>query len=202
MCQKYLSPFEGGGPARKPLVHGLTCFHDGFPRTLFLLLRSHRWQLFFSFHTTFYLVGGKVAITVFSPLMPSWNSRWARLCFRKPTNRVRTDWTLWRESRLLSLYKGSPRPRGMVLAGMLFNSRLACFVCVDICKGFHMSSCTEREEDMNDYCWMVALCAVLFYCPYFIFRDRNKGFIRQGVMLPASDCSTSHLIKIPSHLLN
>ena len=46
----------------------------------------------------------------------------------------------------------SPRPRGMVLAGMLFNSRLACFVCVDICKGFHMSSCTEREEDMNDYC--------------------------------------------------
>ena len=46
----------------------------------------------------------------------------------------------------------SLRPRGMVLAGMLFNSRLACFVCVDICKGFHMSSCTEREEDMNDYC--------------------------------------------------
>ena len=104
MCQKYLSPFEGGGPALKPLVRGLTCFHGGFPRTLFLLLRSHRWQLSLSFHPTFYLVGGKVAITVFSPLMPFWKPRRSRLCFRKPTNRVRTDWTLWRESRLLSLY--------------------------------------------------------------------------------------------------
>ena len=37
------------------------------------------------------LVGGKVAITVFSPLMPFWNTRWSRLCFRKPTNRVCTD---------------------------------------------------------------------------------------------------------------
>ena len=159
MCQKYLSPFEGGGPARKPLVHGLTCFHDGFPRTLFLLLRSHRWQLFFSFHTTFYLVGGKVAITVFSPLMPFWNPRWSRLWFRKPTNRVRTDWTLWRESRLLSLYKGFPRPRGTVLAGMLFNSRLACFVCVD-----HMQRFPSVQNGRKIWTIIVEwLHCVLFY---------------------------------------
>ena len=159
MCQKYLSPFEGGGPALKPLVRGLTCFHDGFPRTLFLLLRSHRWQLLFSFHPTFYLVGGKVAITVFSPLMPFWKPRWSRLWFRKPTNRVRTDWTLWRESRLLSLYKGSPRPSGTVLAGMLFNSRLACFVCVD-----HMQRFPSVQNGRKIWTIIVEwLHCVLFY---------------------------------------
>ena len=40
----------------------------------------------------------------------------------------------------LNPVKGKPfafslRPRGMVLAGMLFNSRLACFVCVDVQNG-------------------------------------------------------------------
>ena len=92
MCQKYLSPFEGGGPALKPLVRGLTCFHDGFPRTLFLLLRSHRLSPLFSFHPTFYLVGGKVAITVFSPLMPFWNPRWSGSAFgNQPTGFVQTE---------------------------------------------------------------------------------------------------------------
>ena len=145
MCQKYLSPFEGGGPALKPLVRGLTCFHDGFPRTLFLLLRSHRWQLFFSFHTTFYLVGGKVAITVFSPPRSGSQDGPGSDFGNQPTGFVQTEPCEGKAVCFLFT-------RG--LHGLVAWFWLACFSIQGlrvlfvwiICKGFHLYRTGGRYE--------------------------------------------------------
>ena len=78
-----LFPFEEGGPALKPLDHGLTCFHAWFPLTLSLLvvvvvvvvLSCHLRQLLdlllpsCSSHPPFYLVEGKVSVSSFSLIL-------------------------------------------------------------------------------------------------------------------------------------